>query len=126
MLSWSSLSGGRATQLQSGENNTIFEHLGEIGSELKSDWLKKFNSSLPCGQKGLATAHNQLLAAPLWRIHLHQMTHHTKEKLGSNTLSQFLPKLSKMNGQHSLPHRPTLRRDRDTEKASVKSVSTCI
>jgi hypothetical protein len=38
------------------ESDITFDHLGAAGSKLKSD-SQKVNSSLPCGQKGLVTAH---------------------------------------------------------------------
>jgi hypothetical protein len=46
-------------QLQSGGNNTIFDHFGKIGSELKSNQTKTqfYFTGLPCGQKGLVTTH---------------------------------------------------------------------
>jgi hypothetical protein len=49
-----------------------------------------------------------------------------KERVCSNTLSRLLLKLSNREGQYPLsqPCVPTLRRDRDTEKDSVRNVST--
>jgi hypothetical protein len=61
---------------------------------------------------------------------LHQKAQHTKEALGLNTSSRFPQKLSDKEGQHPLTHspahQPILRRDKDPENASVKSISSWI
>jgi hypothetical protein len=62
-----------------------------------------------------------LLARPLQRSHLHQIPHHTKKKQGWKTPSLLPHKLS-----DTQPSKPTLRRNKNTEKPPVKSVNTWI
>jgi hypothetical protein len=87
-LSWHTISGSGATQLLSGEISNIFDHLGESCNELKSEQSKSSIAICSMGRRDQQLFINQLLVGPLQRTCLHQMVHHTKETLGSNTLIQ--------------------------------------
>jgi hypothetical protein len=118
-LSWPSLSGGRATQLQSGQINNLFDNLRESGSELKSEWSKRSISACPVVRRVWQLLTNQLLEGSFQRIHLHQTDHPTKESLGSNTISQFPQKLSDKKEQQPLLHSPAYQPWEGTETQRV-------
>jgi hypothetical protein len=82
----------------------------------------KLNCNLPCGQNGPVTAEKPTPGGTTSENLPEPMAHHTKEKLESTSPKAVqLGEATSIGTQLSIQ---TLRRDRDTEKAPVKSINT--
>jgi hypothetical protein len=78
MLNGPRLSGGRVTQLLSGEITNTLDNLRETGSDLKN-----LNFSFPCRGQAQANAHKPNPGTTTSENQLIPMVYPTKENLGS-------------------------------------------